>query len=222
MNTCTKHLLTALTASALLAGSANAAPVVLLDPLVGDGDFDSGLGSWVSLPSAISGNPISRVYGGLNGRPAGASDQAYSTDYRREFGRDLGYTIAAGDTFDLSYYFTAHSNNRWDLAEDTGDVVLYYTADNTIGGTVSDAITLNSGLVSTLQQFQFASTTSQAFSSDAGAGKKLFIKVEAESTASDEHFVVDVISVSVTPVPEPGSLALLGLGGLCVLRRRRN
>ena len=30
-----------------------------------------------------------------------------------------------------------------------------------------------------------------------------------------------VVVANVTPVPEPGSLALIGLGGLCVLRRRR-
>ena len=39
------------------------------------------------------------------------------------------------------------------------------------------------------------------------------------SSATDGVFFDDI---SITQVPEPGSLALLGLGGLCLLRRRRD
>ena len=38
---------------------------------------------------------------------------------------------------------------------------------------------------------------------------------------SNTGFTGNVTSFSLNSVPEPGSLALLGLGGLCVLRRRR-
>ena len=39
---------------------------------------------------------------------------------------------------------------------------------------------------------------------------------------SNPGFTVDVVSFSLTSVPEPSSLALLGLGGLLIARRRRD
>ena len=49
------------------------------------------------------------------------------------------------------------------------------------------------------------------------AGKTLFVQIRTTDAESSEFSRVDNVFVEV--VPEPGSLALLGLGGLLMLRR---
>lgn len=59
--------------------------------------------------------------------------------------------------------------------------------------------------------------TGSSLSIDIADGDMLFIK---NNSTTNDRFRVG--SFTLEAVPEPGSLALLGLGGLCVLRRRRN
>lgn len=60
--------------------------------------------------------------------------------------------------------------------------------------------------------------TTHVFNS--GAGGNLEIRIAFDSADGSNPFV-GIDNVSITDVPEPGSLALLGLGGLALLRRRR-
>lgn len=218
----TKTLLTALaTCTAVAAGSANAA-TILLDPLVGDGDFDNGIGNWINADT-IDGFSTSAIFQPRAGdRATGASDTVLRHDHRRAIALDLNYTIGSGDTFDLSFYFAGDSS-RTDVGSDSTNVILYFTSDDAIQGAVGEQIVLNSGAVngnsiSDATQWQFASATNQSFTS-ASNGKKLFVLVDQITGDNDEIIAVDNISVSV--VPEPGSLALLGLGGMMTIKRRR-
>jgi len=53
----------------------------------------------------------------------------------------------------------------------------------------------------------------------AGTGSTLDIRITWQLDAGDEDLAID--NVSVTGVPEPATIALLGFGGLVLLRRRR-
>ena len=55
----------------------------------------------------------------------------------------------------------------------------------------------------------------------AGASFESRLYFVDDADTADKIFRVDNVTVNGDVVPEPGSLALLGLGGLCVLRRRR-
>ena len=228
----TKTLLTSLfTCTAVVAGTANA--TTLLDPTSAEGDFndiDAGTSgfqtNWLNL-NTIDGFSTSAIYQNLTqaGRPAGATNGVLRQDHRRTIGLDLSHTITASDEFSLSFYAMGNTS-RIDLAGETGedstDLILYYTADDTIEGTVLETIVLNSGTFTDIDiSFQFASATDQTFSLPGAVGKKLFVMID-KPTSDDIDEIVAVDYVSVEVVPEPGSLALLGIGGLCVLRRRRS
>lgn len=80
--------------------------------------------------------------------------------------------------------------------------------------------------------FSSASLTSSVASAN-GSSLYLLLKSGSEDNTADNLFIFasnvnttngaagPVLTIDYTPVPEPTSLALLGLGGLCMLRRRR-
>jgi hypothetical protein len=53
----------------------------------------------------------------------------------------------------------------------------------------------------------------------AGIGSTLDLRITYQLDSGDEDIAID--NVTITGVPEPGSLALLGLGGLLIARRRK-
>ena len=116
---------------------------------------------------------------------------------------------------------TLNGSNFSGAASDTATPIYWMRFDFT-----GDPIALNAGSisfsfaasneVSSTQAFAFAPMyTNNSGAYAGGSGTGAFYSVGGSAVDDDLAFVVTVI-------PEPGSLALLGLGGLCVLRRRRH
>lgn len=133
-----------------------------------------------------------------------------------------GVTIASG----TNYTFNAGIITGGGNGEGTAAYVLAYVND---GADLSDGLQGGEFTVfaSSTQNLDAAGTSWVAgtgvTSSAAGAaiGRELVVGFGsgAEGGANDIWF--DALTADASPVPEPGSLALIGLGGLALLRRRR-
>lgn len=191
------------------------------DAAINNGGFEStGTGNLADADGWVgtAGSGVAQIQGNLNSPVGGNNSVAgvNSNGSNLAFGRDSGHVLALGDIFEAEYDW--RDAFGFDPGESI-DMILYYTADDTIGGARTTLFTFNSGGEDTNNTWEteaFGPTTALA---DAGAvGKKLFVSFEAN--ADNESFSrVDNVFLSV--VPEPGSLALLGLGGLLISRRRR-
>lgn len=184
-------------------------------PEVNNGAFtgltDSNFAPWTTLST---GTPQFRTN---NASPnSGSTNFVLTSD--RQIGYDLGHQIATGDTFNLSFGWRDAAN--WD-ATDTMDMTLFYTADDDISSSPVTLINLNSGNRTGTGTWETASISGASFSDPAAAGKKLFVRLSATNVTQGEFARVDDIFVEVEPVPEPSTTALLGLGGLALVFRRR-
>lgn len=132
---------------------------------------------------------------------------------------DLGYVLSpsGGETFDLG--FNWRDASAWD-ANDTVDMILYFTADNTIRGVATDLITLNSGVRTGVATWEPESASGLTYAIPGAAGKNLFLRFNTNSDTN--HYArLDDIYVAVTPIPEPSAALLGALGAIALLRRRR-
>ena len=107
-------------------------------------------------------------------------------------------------------------NGSWQARSDWLEVAMTGTGQATVnshsgGDTVFALSPATSGVLMNAKRVDFA---------DASAYDTLTFTLQ-ESTEGQNGYFAGVVVTNVTLVPEPGSLALLSLGGICVLRRRR-
>ena len=226
----TFQLTAAVAASALLAVQAQAANLIL------DGGFDSGItiGSNTNYLKPVeldAGWVTASAQWEIIGGQASMKNtkwlvQAVSIDAEGT-GLNISFDWAptAGNPTDVQFFlrgrsaFPTGTSNVLNLGN--GKVL-------NVSGTTIDFVSGNAVVNSTVNPYAAAGTagisTPVSVDFDFGAtgitnlSELNYLEVGFKSNGTGDG---TLDNVSVTAIPEPGSLALLGLGGLCVLKRRR-
>lgn len=209
------------------ATSASAYPITLIDPTTRNGGFESNTGAsyaemdhWFNTSATAghggSGDQTTSIRSGAahSGSYAGivslASNPSISTEH----------TLSAGEQFELSFWYRNSGAGSAQLFWQ-----LYYYGDESDPGfdplTSTDIVGLFGGDVTatgTAYQQLTVPTTSALLAGDPAIGSTLYLRLYR--TGGDGQFPT-VDDVTLTVIPEPASLALLGIGGLLMLRRRR-
>jgi hypothetical protein len=241
MKTHTKTLLTALAASVMIAGSASAALVI--DTSITNGNKGTFTATFSDLDSAAADNSANlNASGTLAGTTSTSTFSAAIglANATGLTGNDLttgslgtininnvsGFGLVAGTStdpgnvlvfdFDLSglpagtfLRLVEVKTSVFELSNRTGGVVTAIVD----GKSITNVGTMAAGASQAINTFSGLSI--DVADGDRLAFAELTDAVEGKST---QYRVAELTFVA---VPEPGSLALLGLGGLCVLRRRR-
>lgn len=148
--------------------------------------------------TATETSPGSGLYEYINGSyfPAGAGNFHFTTEINTEF------TFVGDETFSFTGDDDVWVFINGILAIDLGGV----------HGPASDSITLNAGTAAFLGM-----TIGETYDLD-------IFHAELQTTGPNFNFTTSIVLVDAPVVPEPGAIALLGLGmgGLVYLRRRKN
>lgn len=187
----------------------------LLNPVLGDGDFELGVGNWVEIGSKNSFvlTPTTGVGTAMH----------YSADKRGFIGFDTGMLISTGATASWAYNWTGDA--AFKTAGSSVNLVFYHTSNNLVNGTIAGFVNANSGLVATANTYE-AESGGFTFTDPAANGRNLFLGIRASTydgskSADNAFFHIDNLSVTYIPEPGPFYTGLLTVL-LAVLRRRRH
>ncbi len=150
----------------------------------------------------------------------GSRNAVLSHDEAKVFGMNTGYSILEGDVFDIGYDWRDAFN--WNDATDQVQVSLFVTADDTIGGTRTNLVQVLSGLSTTNNTYETVDQNGVYTAVAGDSAKILFVGIDTISDDGGGFGRLDDFTLEVTPIPEPSSVAFVGLMfGLVALRRRK-
>ena len=217
-NTKIKRGLTAIAGLALTAGSVNAATIANFsfeDDVVADGAFSDGVASgWV-----ISGGTVgTQDFSAAQGAPAATDGEQHGTiSFSGSMSQLTSFTIADGETYTL----TVDVGQVHNFSDSVGTISLYGSTlglgtalSNTNGTALQADIAPGAGAYLLNQTVTYTALAS----GDPFAGQQLGIVF---TNSAGTQTLYDNVRLDIVPVPEPSSAALLGLGGLALILRRR-
>ena len=220
-----------MTGVATFAVASSATGAVLVNPSFEDDPVNNGaavtgsMTGWTAAPSNRAGNQ--------DFDPANASQIPLPTDGEQHAftnGPSAGgpaslsqvtpYTITNGETYTLTVDMGQVSN----FSDSEGTIRLFGSVSGLgVALTNSNGTAELAGIQALNQSTNYLTDQSVTYtalaSGDPFEGEQLGIALIGSSGI---QVIWDNVRLDITPVPEPSSLALLGLGGLCVLRRRRS
>lgn len=179
--------------------------------LTNNGDFELGtVDGWTSFPTpnstfAATGDAFSGSFAGELYNPDEAAGAVI-----KQANMGVG-TVTAGQEVTISFWAKG--------AAGVGGVSFAEFFSEIDGGGVSSSVLLGGSPLFVGADWSFYSFTTNAGPDVSGGVTLQFAAITGAVTGSTMQLFVDDVSVSV--VPAPGSVALLGLGGLVATRRRR-
>lgn len=163
-------------------------------PQPGSTDLGNGVFTWGDLATDTSGNTAVFASGSFTSTDWGG----YGT-----FGSDV-IDVSSFDTVDISGMYSGFFRQSSDFTN------FFYILDGnkvTFGLGVEDATATNVPV--------------GVASLDVSGATDLVVGFEFSMNNGDVYFDVPSLVVTGTPIPDPASFALLGLGALCIAARRR-